>query len=88
MERALLHQLRSGTDRVMRDALLLEDAMAGVGTEDRLLLNRAVRIHWDRAHLQHVKAAYQKRFHQHLGARIRSETSGDFEKALLGAIGE
>jgi annexin A7/11 len=88
MERALLHQLRTGTDRAMRDAMLLEDAMAGIGTEDRLLLNRVVRIHWDRNHLQHVKAAYQQKFRKDLGARIRGETSGDYEKALLGCIGE
>ena len=87
MERALLQQLRTGTDRVMRDAQLLEDAMAGMGTQDRLLLNRAVRAHWDRAHLQQVKAAYRQRFHQDLGARIRGETSGDYERALLAVIG-
>lgn len=88
MERALLHQLRTGTDRALRDAILLEDSMAGVGTKDRLLLNRAVRAHWDKAHLKRVKAAYQQRFHKNLGASIRSETSGDFERALLGVIGE
>lgn len=88
MERALLHQLRTGTDRALRDALLLEDSMAGVGTKDRLLLNRAVRAHWDKGHLQRVKQAYRARFHKDLGAAIRSETSGDFERALLGVIGE
>ncbi|KFZ05113.1 hypothetical protein V502_09979, partial [Pseudogymnoascus sp. VKM F-4520 (FW-2644)] len=88
MERALLHQLRTGTDRALRDALLLEDSMAGIGTKDRLLLNRAVRAHWDKGHLQRVKQAYRARFHKDLGAAIRSETSGDFERALLGVIGE
>lgn len=88
MERALLHQLRSGTDKALADALLLEHAMAGLGTEDRLLLNRAVRVHWDKNHLQRVKASYRTRFRRDLGSAIRSETSGDFEKALLGTIGE
>lgn len=89
MQRALLHQLRTGTDRAMRDALLLEDAMAGVGTEDRLLLNRVVRMHWDRNHMQQVKAAYRHKFNgRDLGARIRGETSGDFERALVACIGE
>lgn len=86
MERALLHQLRSGTDRVMRDAKLLEDAMAGMGTKEQLLLNRVVRMHWDRNHMQQVKAAYRHRYHKDLGSRIKSETSGDFEKVLLACI--
>ena len=64
MERALLHQLRTGTDRAMRDALLLEDAMKGMGTEDRLLVNRVIRVHWDRNHMMQVKGAYQHRFHK------------------------
>ncbi|KFY96823.1 hypothetical protein V498_02416 [Pseudogymnoascus sp. VKM F-4517 (FW-2822)] len=88
MERALLHQLRTGTDRVLRDALLLEDAMAGIGTKDRLLLNRALRVHWDKTHLERVKTVYQTHFRKDLGAAIKSETSGDFRKALLAVIGE
>lgn len=66
MEQALLHQLRTGTDKAMRDAILLEEAMAGMGTKDHLLVNRVVRIHWDRNHLQQVKGAYQHRFHKSL----------------------
>ncbi|OBT50153.1 hypothetical protein VE04_09139 [Pseudogymnoascus sp. 24MN13] len=88
MSRALLHQLRTGTDRALPDALLLEASMAGIGTKDRRFLDRAVRAHWDKGHLQRVKAAYRARFHKDLGAAIRSETSGDFERALLGVIGE
>lgn len=66
MKLALLHQLRTGTDRAMRDALLLEDAMAGMGTEDNLLINRVIRVHWDRNHMQNVKGAYQHKFHKGL----------------------
>ena len=57
MELALLQQLRTGTDKAMRDAMLLEDAMHGLGTKDHLLVNRVVRIHWDKNHLQQVKGA-------------------------------
>lgn len=88
MELALLHQLRTGTDRAMRDALLLEDAMAGMGTEDRLLVNRVVRSHWDRNHMQQVKGAYQHRFHKSVTQRIRGETSGDYERLMCACFGE
>ena len=88
MEDALLQQLRTGTDRAMRDALLLEDAMEGTGTKDHLLVNRVVRIHWDRNHMEQVKGAYQHRFHRSLTSRIRGETSGDYERLLCACLGE
>lgn len=62
--------------------------MAGIGTKDRLLLNRALRVHWDKTHLERVKTVYQTHFRKDLGAAIKSETSGDFRKALLAVIGE
>ena len=88
MEDALLHQLRTGTDRAMRDALLLEDAMAGAGTKDHLLVNRVVRVHWDHNHMEQVKGAYQYRFHRSLTSRIRGETSGDYERLMCACLGE
>lgn len=88
MEHALLYQIRTGMDRVMRDAILIEDAMAGVRTKDHLLVNRVVRCHWDRYHMQQVKAAYRQRFGHELGHRIRGETSGDYERLMLACIGE
>lgn len=88
MELALLHQLRTGTDKAMRDALLLEDAMAGAGTKDALLTQRVVRVHWDRNHMQQVKGAYQHKFHKSITSRIRGETSNDYEKLLCACFGE
>jgi len=88
MKFALLHQLRTGTDKAMRDALLLEDSMAGVGTKDYLLTNRVVRCHWDRNHMMRVKWAYRHWFGNDLGHRIRGETSGDYERLLIACIGE
>ncbi len=86
MEDALLMMLRGATDRAMRDAMLLEDTMRGMGTKDDLLLNRVVRCHWDRAHMQQVKAAYRHRYGRELAARIQGETHGDFERLLLACI--
>jgi len=88
MELALLQQLRTGTDKAMRDALLLEDAMSGAGTKDHLLVNRVVRVHWDRNHMQQVKGAYQHMFRKSLTSRIRGETSGDYEKLMCACLGE
>lgn len=44
MEDALLFQLRSAVDKYMHQAQLLEDAMAGAGTKDYLLVSRVVRF--------------------------------------------
>ncbi|KAL6403228.1 putative annexin XIV [Ilyonectria robusta] len=88
MEDALLFQLRNATDKYMHAAKLLEDAMAGMGTKDHLLVTRVIRFHWDRATLANVKGAYQQRYGRSLSSRISGETSGDYRKALLAAIGE
>lgn len=88
MEDALLYQLRTGVDKAMRDAILLEEAMSGAGTKDSLLVNRVIRAHWDRNHMTQVKGAYQHRFHRSLASRIKSETSGDYEKLMVACIGE
>lgn len=88
MEDALLHQLRTGTDKAMRDAILLEEAMAGAGTKDALLTQRIVRIHWDKAHLQQVKGAYQHKYRRSLVSRVKGEVSGDYEKLLVACLGE
>jgi len=88
MELALLQQLHTGTDKAMRDAMLLEDAMAGLGTKDHLLVNRVVRIHWDRNHLLQVKGAFQHKYHKSLAHRIKGETSGDYERLMIACLGE
>ncbi|KAK1750962.1 annexin-like protein [Echria macrotheca] len=88
MEDALLYQLRQGLDKYMHQAQLLEDAMAGMGTKDTLLVSRVVRNHWDRSHMANVRGAYEKRFHKNLASRIKGETSGDYEKLMLACIGE
>jgi annexin A7/11 len=88
MELALLHQLRTGTDKAMRDAMLLEDTMAGAGTKDHLLVNRVVRVHWDKNHMQQVKGAYQHKYHKSLVSRIKGETSGDYERLMVACLGE
>ncbi|KAI9797927.1 MAG: hypothetical protein M1835_005763 [Candelina submexicana] len=87
MEDALVSMLRCGTDRAMRDAMLLEDTMRGPGTKDDLLVHRVVRYHWDKAHMQQVKGAYKHKYKKDLSTRIKGDTSGDLERLLLACIG-
>ncbi|KAI9837740.1 MAG: hypothetical protein M1819_006674 [Sarea resinae] len=87
MRDAFLYILDGATDRAARDAALLEETMKGPGTKDVLLLNRVVRAHWDRAHLENVKRAYQASFRgKDLVARVRGDTSGDYERLLCAVL--
>ena len=86
MKYALLYQLRTATDRARRDAMLMEDSMKGMGTKERLLLNRVVRAHWNKHHMEQVQAAYKLKYKQTLRSRIEGETSGDFERALVACL--
>ncbi|CCC05003.1 unnamed protein product [Sordaria macrospora k-hell] len=88
MKDALLIQLRHGTDKYMLQARLLEDAMAGLGTKDRLLTSRLVRAHWDRENLRNVKNAYEQRYKTKLYKRVQGETSGDYQRLLVAICGE
>lgn len=88
MKDALLFQLRNAVDKYMHAATLLEDAMAGAGTKDQLLVARVVRYHWDRQALENIKGAYKQRYRKILASRIRGETSGDYERLLVACVGE
>lgn len=88
MREALLFQLRNAADKYMHAATLLEDAMAGMGTKDQLLVSRVVRCHWDRQALENIKGAYKQRYRKSLASRIRGETSGDYERLMVACVGE
>lgn len=86
MEDAFLHMLRTATDPAMRDAILLEECMAGMGTKDERLVVRVVRVHWNRNHKERVKAAYRHRFGKNLVDRVRGETSGDYQRLMVALL--
>jgi annexin A7/11 len=86
MKDALLLLVRRAIDRVMADAEQLEDAMAGIGTKDVLLVSRVIRVHWDRAHMDQVKCAYQQRYQRDLIARVRGETSGNYHRLMMACL--
>ncbi|EPS33423.1 hypothetical protein PDE_08385 [Penicillium oxalicum 114-2] len=86
MEDALLHMLRTATDPAMRDAILLEECMSGMGTKDDKLVTRVVRVHWNRQHKDQVKAAYRHRYGKDLIARVQGETSGDYKRLMVALL--
>ncbi|KAF3940197.1 Annexin-B9 [Dactylella cylindrospora] len=86
MEQALLYVVRGGTDKALRDAMLLEDAMKGVGTKDALLIHRIVKYRWNKAHFANVKRAYYDHFRKTLEDAVYSETSGDYRKFMIALI--
>lgn len=86
MKDTLLHILHSATDPAMRDAVALEDCMRGMGTKDEKLVVRIVRVHWNRAHLEQVKGAYRTKFGTDLVARVKGETSGDYQRLMIALL--
>ncbi|KAL9618885.1 MAG: hypothetical protein Q9160_006475 [Pyrenula sp. 1 TL-2023] len=86
MKDALLLIVQRACDKAMSDAVQLEDSMKGIGTKDDLLVNRVVRVHWDRSHMDQVKRAYQHRYKKSLIDRIRGETKGDQERLLVACL--
>ncbi|KAF3936670.1 Annexin-B12 [Dactylella cylindrospora] len=87
MKDVLLYILDGATNKVDRDAKLLEDAMAGAGTRNHLLISRLIRIHWNKQYLTEVKAKYNQLYRQDLVSRIRKEIKGSY-RDLLVAIAE
>jgi annexin A7/11 len=83
MEHALRLMVRRAVDRVKADAEDLEATMKGPGTKDELLVNRLVRIHWNREHLRQVNVAYHHFFHKKLVDRVRGDTSGDYSRLMM-----
>ena len=83
MEEVLIQMVRKACDKAMRDAMEIEETMKGPGTKDELLVCRLTAVHWDRAHMHQVRGAYRKKYGKELISRIKSETSGDYEKCLV-----
>ncbi|KAF2459938.1 putative annexin [Lineolata rhizophorae] len=86
MEDALLRILGLAVDPAKADADAIEATMKGMGTRDELLMNRVIRVHWNREHCAQVKRAYKHFYKKDLEKRIKDETKGDFEKILLACI--
>lgn len=86
MKDALHLTLTRALNKPMAEAELLEDSMSGVGTHDRHLIDRVVRVHWDRGFKEAVKQAYRAKYGKDLRKRIEGETRGDYERMLVAMI--
>jgi len=86
MRDALLRMLRVAEDKAMADAQELDYCMRGIGTRDQLLVNRIVRIHWNKAHMQQVKGAYRVHSKKELAPTVRGETSGDYQRLMVALV--
>ncbi|WVQ66486.1 uncharacterized protein L199_004667 [Kwoniella botswanensis] len=71
---------------VVRDAELLYNAMAGMGTKDERMIYRIVRNHWNRPRFNAIKNQYQAQYGKTLKRAVEGETTGKYEKALVGII--
>lgn len=83
MHDALLYIIDGALNKPLRDAKLLEDSMKGLGTRDDLLISRLVRVRWNRAHFDQVKAAYKAEYGKDLQQRVKGETSGDYGRMMV-----
>jgi annexin A7/11 len=86
MEGTLLLHLQRAQNRALSDAIKLEDSMAGIGTKDKLLVQRVIRAHWDRRHMAQVRHEYQTKYKKDLVKRVKGETSGDYCKLMVACI--
>ncbi|KAK5097925.1 hypothetical protein LTS08_006680 [Lithohypha guttulata] len=88
MEDVLMRMLLNAIDRPRADAKLIRTPLNKTMRQDSLVINRLVRLYWDKPRLQAAKDAYKKKYGQSLANDIKEETKGDYEKLLLGIIGE
>jgi annexin A7/11 len=86
MEDALSLLLARAINRPEAEAVRLEDAMAGLGTKDDLLVQRVVRCHWDQAFMRQVSDAYKRKYGKTLVKRIEGETRGDYERLMVACV--
>jgi len=86
MKDALLLIIARAIDRPTSDADQLEATMAGLGTKDALLVDRVVRLHWNRQYMNQVEAAYKVKHKTTLINRIKGETRGDVERLLVACV--
>lgn len=51
-----------------------------------IVSNRVVRASWNNESMKAIKIAYGQRYGKELGAKVKSETSGSYQKIMLKLI--
>ena len=84
----LAHILNGIINRPVRDALLLQQAIALESSKERteLLISRVVRYHWDRPHLELIKREFRTRYGKELATALAESTKGEFGEFLVEAV--
>ncbi|KAJ7613875.1 hypothetical protein DFH06DRAFT_1241948 [Mycena polygramma] len=72
----------------VRDAMLLEATMVGMGTKNELLIMRILRAHWHRPRMVAIADTYRTIYKKPLKKRVKGETSGPYKKLLVALIGK
>jgi len=86
MEDAIRLLIARANNRAEAEAMRLEDAMAGMGTKDNLLVMRVVRCHWNQQFMTAVSNEYKRVYHKDLVKRIEGETRGDYEQLMVACV--
>jgi len=86
MEDALRLLIARATNRAEAEAMRLEEAMAGMGTKDNLLVMRVIRCHWNQQFMTAVSNEYKRVYKKDLIKRIEGETRGDYEKLMVACV--
>jgi annexin A7/11 len=86
MEDALRLLVARASNRAEAEAVRLEEAMAGIGTKDNLLVMRVVRCHWNQQFMSAVSAEFKRVVKKDLVKRIEGETRGDYEKLMVACV--
>jgi annexin A7/11 len=88
MQDALLQVVHNAVDPMGWDAIMINQAMEGIGTKDERLTYRIIRAYWKggRPYITGLRQAYEQKFKKNLIKRVKSETSGDFERLLVAIL--
>jgi hypothetical protein len=86
IERMLLSLVEIIQNRPQYLAKRFENTMAGLGTNDQRLISMVVRYR-EPTLMSAIKREYQTLYKKSLVDRIKSETSGDYEKLLVQIVG-